>query len=267
MFGRAQGARVDFAVLPLVLFSAWGVACLGQTQASPSAQTADTGSLSMPRVAGDAVKLSFLFMGCNRVQHSDWKKIKEDDPSSANLPQLQQSFKDIAQLQPRPSYLFFMGDLVVNLEDDKGKTLEIQLDAWTEVFNASPLAGKITLIPLPGNHEMLKKVHEDKDDEDKIELPNPATDARWLKWLHKSGFDSFAKVANGPTIASPNPDQLADDQSEITYSFNIGDVCFIVINTDTLTTDIDKNTSATHTGWIPYHWIEQKVRSAQANPL
>jgi len=79
-------------------------------------------------------------------------------PSSANLPQLRQSLNDISQLQPRPSSLFFMGDLVVNLADDNGKTLKKQLDAWTELFNASPLTGKVTLIPLPGNHEMLKSV-------------------------------------------------------------------------------------------------------------
>ena len=81
MFRRAQRACVDFAVLPLVLFSAWGGPCLGQTLASSSAQPADTGSLSLPRVAGDPVKLSFLFMGCNRIQHSDWKKI----PSAREL--------------------------------------------------------------------------------------------------------------------------------------------------------------------------------------
>ena len=74
MFRRAQRVYIDFAVLPLVLFSAWGGPCLGQTRASASAQPADTGSLSIPRVADDPVKLSFLFMGCNRIQHSDWKK-------------------------------------------------------------------------------------------------------------------------------------------------------------------------------------------------
>ena len=102
MFRRERRACVDFAVLPLMLFLAWGGSCLGQTRAFSSAQSADTRSLSIPRVAGDPVKLSFLFMGCNRIQHSDWEKIKEDDPSSANLPQLQQSLKDISQLQPRP---------------------------------------------------------------------------------------------------------------------------------------------------------------------
>jgi hypothetical protein len=246
--------RVDLAGLSLVLALAWSSLCPGQTLTSAPAQPADP------------IKLSFLFMGCNRIQHSDWKTIKDADPSSANLPQLQQSLQDMGQLQPPPPYLFFMGDLVVNLEDDDGKMLKMQLKAWTTLYNASPLAGKVTLIPLPGNHEMLKKVHENKDDKTKIEVPNPATDARWLKWLRDSKFDTFAKAANGPTDVSPNPDHLADDQSRMTYSFNIGDVHFIVINTDTLTTQIDEQTHAPYTGWVPYHWIKQDVRSAQADP-
>jgi hypothetical protein len=216
--------------------------------------------------AQDPIKLSFAFMGCNRIQHSDWKKIKDDDPSSANLPQLQRSFEDISKLVPRPSHLIFTGDLVVNLEDDDGKALKHQLKEWTKRFQASPLAGKVTLVPLPGNHEMLKKIHEDKDDEDKIEVPNPATDGRWLEWLQESGFDAFAKAANGPTNAAPDMDELADDQSKMTYSFDLGDVHFIVINTDTLTTDIDQDTGAPHIGWVPYHWIEGDVLAAQKNP-
>jgi Calcineurin-like phosphoesterase len=216
--------------------------------------------------AQDPIKLSFAFMGCNRIQHSDWKKIKDDDPSSANLPQLQRSFEDISKLVPQPSYLFFTGDLVVNLEDDDGKVLMHQLKEWTKRFHASPLAGKVTLVPLPGNHEMLKKIHADKDDEDKIEVPNPAIDGRWLEWLQESGFDAFAKAANGPTNAAPNTDKLADDQSKMTYSFDLEDVHFVMINTDSLTTDIDQDTGAPHIGWIPYHWIEDDVRAAQKNP-
>jgi len=44
-----------------------------------------------------------VFMGCNRIQHKDWKKIKTDDPSSANLAQLHQTFQDIAHLDPVPA--------------------------------------------------------------------------------------------------------------------------------------------------------------------
>ena len=45
-----------------------------------------------------------------------------------------------------------------------------------------------------------------------------------------------------PDQGHRSPDQLADDQSQLTYSFDIGDVHFVVINTDTLTTDIDTDT-------------------------
>jgi hypothetical protein len=253
-----------FLVVPvvpcLVFLCVAGGTSFGQASVNPQAPVKTTD------LARDPVKFSFVFMGCNRIQHRDWKKIKADDPSSANLPQLHRTFRDIARLDPAPPYLFFMGDLVVNLEDDDGEALKKQLDAWAVLYKASPLSPKSTLVPLPGNHEMLKKVADDKDKDGETEVPNPATNARWLKWLRDSGFDSFAKVANGPTDAPPNADKLADDQSEMTYSFDIEDVHFVVINTDTLTTDINDDTKAPHVGWVPYHWIEQDVRSAQANP-
>ena len=255
----------------------------------------------------DPVKLSFIIMGCNRIQSKDWALLTVYDPSSANLPQLKQTFEDITQLKPVPRYLFFMGDLVLNLEADDGQTLDKQLIAWTALYKASPLAGLTTLIPLPGNHEMLKTVDEDsgknrdkkdgsskhkksdrdrkgdkdndeKDGKDKdkkggkdedheeAEVPNPATDPRWLKWLRDSGFDTFARAGNGPTDAPPNRDKLADDQSRLTYSFDLGDVHFIAINTDTLNTEIDTETNAPYSGWVPYHWIAEDVRNAQANP-
>ena len=72
-------------------------------------------------------------------------------------------------------------------------------------------------------------------------------------------------AANGPKPDHHgNPDHLADDQSRMTYSFNIGEVHFIVINTDTLTTEKDTH-GHSYPGWVPYNWIEQNVRSAQAN--
>ena len=91
---------------------------------------------------------------------------------------------------------------------------------------------------------MLKKVHEDKDNDDKIEVPNAATVERWVKWLYRSKFDTFAKLANGPSRDHPESDHLADDQSQLTYSFDIGDVHFVVLNTDSLTTVIDPTESA-----------------------
>ena len=93
------------------------------------------------------------------------------------------------------------------------------------------------------------------------EVPNPETDACWLKWLHDSGFDTLG--TNGPKPGTP--DHLEDDQSRMTYSFNIGEVHFIVINTDTLTTEKDHGVHS-YPGWFPYNWIKQDVRNRRMTP-
>jgi hypothetical protein len=101
---------------------------------------------------------------------------------------------------------------------------------------------------------MLQKVHAQGVS---AEIPNPATGPVWVRWLSANGFDRFA--GNGPTPASPNPDQIADDQSKLTYSFTVGDVHFVLLNTDTLTT-------TGNIGWIAYNWIEKDIEKAQQDP-
>ena len=99
---------------------------------------------------GDSIKLSFVFMGCNRIQYEDWDRIKAGDPSSANLPQLQQSLEDISQLHRLPSHLFFTGDLVVNDWPNDQQThhdvtmLKNQLNAWTMLYKKSQLPGAMS---------------------------------------------------------------------------------------------------------------------------
>lgn len=215
------------------------------------------------------LKLSFVFMGCNRVDHKDWDP--KANPSSANLPQLKQSFADIAALDPAPALFFFTGDLVMNLAEDKGDTLKGQLAAWTDVYTKhGPAKGKTTLVPLPGNHEMLMEIKLDKKDKDgkhiKEEVPNKHSDSVWLDWLKTSKFDTYAKVANGPKPDKANEDKLVNDQSQLTYSFDAGDIHFVVINTDTISSAVDKETKYPFAGWVPYNWIKKDVEAAQANP-
>src|SRR6266849_6633317 len=59
------------------------------------------------------VAYSFVFMGCNRVFKGDKSA---DNPSTANLAQLQRSFTEIAALKPRPRFVVFTGDLVLGLD-------------------------------------------------------------------------------------------------------------------------------------------------------
>jgi hypothetical protein len=208
--------------------------------------------------AGKKVKLSFIILGCNRIQEADWERTKATNPSSANVPQLQQTFADITNLNPIPPYLFFTGDLVVNLAEDNGETLKGQLDAWTQLFRSDPsqISQRVTLIPMTGNHEVLQGLPSDASKGAKVEVLNPATIPVWVDWLSRNGFDQFA--GNGPTDAASNPDMLKEDESRMTYSFDIGDTHFVILNTDTLN-------STLNIGWIAFNWIKQDIRKAQHN--
>jgi hypothetical protein len=204
------------------------------------------------------VKLTFIIIGCNRIQEADWERTRATNPSSANVPQLQQTFADITNLNPIPRYVFFMGDLVVNLKQDQGETLRGQLDAWAQLYFGDPsgIAQRLTLIPFTGNHEVLQSLPSDASKGAKVEVLNPATVPVWLDWLTRNGFDRFA--GNGPTNAAPNLDMLQGDESRLTYSLDIGDTHFVVLNTDTVTTNLN-------IGWIAYHWIEQDIQRAENN--
>jgi len=218
--------------------------------ASFDAPAADAGS--------DAVVSSFVFVGCNRIQKADLDPA--NNPSSANLAELQQDFIDIAALPEHPAYWFFVGDLVTGL-DSGSNMLQPQLDAWAQVYAASHLSSRIELVPVVGNHEMLYKTTVNNVE---VELSNHKADAVWTAWL---AANQFAKHGgNGPTNAGSNADALQDDQSSLTYSFDDGGAHFVVLDTDSWTTTPDATTSDTQIGWVAEHWLAADLAAAQANP-
>lgn len=197
--------------------------------------------LAAPQPArADSLAISFAFFGCNRIEKKDWEDTRQANPSSANVPQLERTFRDLAEMKPVPSLVFAGGDLVMNYVDDGGEVLTEQLKGWQKLFWESPLAGKTTLIPFPGNHEVNKKVGD-------LKLPNPLTAAVWNRWFAQSGFKQMA--SNGP----------AGEQSRLNYSFDVHHVHFVVLNTDTTTSD-------SKVGWIPAEWACSDIEKAQRNP-
>lgn len=186
----------------------------------------------------DPVALAFVFVGCNRVgwaEETDQATGKKVilPPSTANEPQLLQTFSDVAKvLNPAPAYLFLCGDIVRN-EQPGGLTLKDQLDLWQGVWKGGALANSkvTTLVPFPGNHEVLKSV--EFDDKQFYEVPNAAAYSTWLAWLDKNGH--FPTTGNGP--AAGGSDLLIGDNSKQSYSFDapIADgrqAHFVVLNTD-----------------------------------
>jgi len=156
---------------------------------------------------------SFVFLGDNQVGKEE---AAPGDESYANLAQLRQTLKDISTLKPRPAYIFFCGDLVDNGADDAGQTLQKRLDAWAGHFREAcrEFGLDTPLIPIPGNHELMKVVIKDGRP---IETFNTNTYGVWLRWIEKNGFGRFG--GNGPSAAEFVPDRLADDNSRLTYSF------------------------------------------------
>jgi hypothetical protein len=242
--------------------------------------------------SGD-VLLSFVYVGCNRVGWSE-----EVDPatgakvplppSTANKPQLLQTFRDVAnELDPAPAYLFLCGDIVRN-EQARGGTLEQQLADWQVLWRGGALAedGSTVLVPFPGNHEVLKSVEYAPDTY--YEVPNRAAYATWLSWLNTHGH--FPTTGNGP--AAGGADLLVDDNGKLSYSFRASmsggrQAHFVVLNTDSHSSfacddpacyqppqrDVPfggKTVQGTMhqavPGWIALDWATKDVAAAVADP-
>src|SRR5215472_824753 len=181
----------------------------------------------------DPVVFSFVSFGCNRVRSDE---LPSNSPSSANIGQLVQDFAEIvdpAHISPTPDYVFFTGDLVLNLVSGTA-TLASQLQGWISLYESTPLGtSAIPLVAVAGNHEMLVQITvtvtpgptptpggasvppEDAGNgsEVKIEIPNPPTGATFT-----SAMAPYIPAANGPTEAPPNLDHVQRDESMLSFS-------------------------------------------------
>lgn len=229
----------------------------------------------------DRVDFSFVFFGCNRI---GWDKLPENVPpmpSTANVPQLEQTLKDIAVLQKTaglkepPRYLFLLGDIVRNESDDKGQTLVSELNAWQALWNKQPFATSgIQPVLIPGNHEVLKSIKSEMDGHYN-EIPNPYTYEKWLSWLSDNNYNRMA--GNGPTPTGSPADRLVLDNRRLTWSFsteltNGKDAHFVLINTDSLSAARTSNSQCLQEaslansplpGWTPVYWIDKDLNQAQ----
>ncbi len=256
----------------------------GERPAPAPAAEAETAGAS-----SDPVTMSFVFVGCNRVGWSE----KDGVPlpaSTANEPQLLQTFKDVQALAASrghaPDYLFLLGDVVRNETD--GATLTTQLDLWQQLWDSGALAGSSTrLVPITGNHEVLKSVEYAENEF--YEVPDASSNAAWLAWLNKNQHPP--QPGNGPTPSSEPQDLLRADNSQLTYSFDAKtsdgkSVHFLLLDTDTdstfTTTDascyqppqqdatydgqtVEGTMSQDVPGWIPLEWVKQDLAGASGS--
>lgn len=182
----------------------------------------------------DSIVTSFVFVGCNRLW---WKDLARNN-SSANTDALKNIFKHVAASSQKTDYFFFLGDIVSG--EDTDEVLNDQLKAWNQDYDSSVYSDfegtEITLIPVPGNHEML----------DQNEQPLAGTTETWLKHMGKYMPTDRDSIPNSPV-------------DRATYGFTDGNIGFIVMNTDTYNTDEKESV-------IPYAWVKAQVAKYKADP-
>lgn len=211
------------------LFSAGLLSC------QSSNHSTNTSNQESTIFSNDSVLYTFVVLGCNRVGKEDTNTAQ--NPSTANLEQLRRTFSEVAQMQPKPKYLFFAGDMIFGYEPDTNK-LARALSAWRKNWEASPAAAAgIELVAIPGNHESENINH----------LATKSAEDQWFKVMAP-----YIRNSNGPKAGGA--DKLLTDQSRLTYSFNYEQTHFVVLNTDPAGQD----------SHVPANWVAQDIATARA---
>lgn len=195
----------------------------------------------------DEIKLSFAFIGCNRISYTDRK---ESNASKANVPAVQRIFKELTAMDRRPELLFFLGDLVLGEQDTSA--LSTQLDAWVKQYNDPTFSGiassGIELVAVTGNHEMLFY-----DVKTKGEYPLKGATEDWLKYMTEYMPKDRNKVPYDTLL------------NGATFSFIRDSVGFVVMNTDTYNAP-PSGQAYGEEGRVPYQWVNEEVSRLGSDP-
>lgn len=224
-------------------------------------------SMAEAGINPDSVDFSFVFMGCNRVGNFADSVTNQ---TTANVFQLKRTFNEVCSMPIKPKFFFFLGDLVLGLTQGKNAqgqdTLAQELTAWVQQFQADTFSNMpnsgIRMIAVPGNHEMLYKVHNPKESEsEKIS----ANDKKGKKKKFKEELPWASAPAVWRSVMQPFSIQAPDDyglsycsQDSLTYSFNYKNTHFVILNTDMY---VPANPDSV--GVVPAPWIASDVTAAR----
>lgn len=140
-------------------------------------------------------------------------------------------------MNPLPDYFFMAGDLVMGYTNDNA-ALRQQLNAWVDLYKASPLYGtSVKLVAIPGNHET----------QNASKVSTLAGEQAWLEIMAP-----YIIGANGAPAGGA--DGLATDQSKLSYSFDWKGTHFVLLDTDPQARD-----------WtVPTKWVGADLAAARA---
>lgn len=247
----------------------WGVGS-GTAWAAPGAA-----SLAAGVAPNDPVVLSFATVGDSREDPATVGLSAQDRQWLQNTPAWARLVREIGAQHPQ--LLFFNGDMImgygkldpqapaVTLDPVSGAVVAsngyTQFQAWYAFWRglvANLFETGTYVVPVPGNHEVQDKGLGKK--------AQPANEALWRANMGDLILDAkrfpavvgqpathFSGDAAEPAIADPAVlDGIATSQRQLTYSFDVGDSHFVVLDTDPVGRD----------GSVAVQWLAQDLAAA-----
>ena len=204
----------------------------------------------------DPVVMSFATVGDSRGD-PDSAIHKQDKLWLQNTKALSRIMREIQAKKPQA--LFFNGDMIMGYSTDK-PTLNRQYAYWRGMA-ANLMETGTYVFPVPGNHEVQEKIIDANGKTKKV--ANSISEDSWrenmgdlivdaARWKDLTGKQITAfDLENAPAIAGP--DNILTAQTQLSYSFDVADNHFVVINTDPVGND----------GHAPTHWLAEDLQKAK----
>lgn len=229
---------------PAICAAALSLLCLAPAHAAKPAKA-------------DPVVMSFATVGDSRTDAAT-AQTRQDKLFLQNTKALARIFREVEAA--RPAALFFNGDMIMGYTSDVA-IINRQYAYWRGMA-AQLMESGTYVLPVSGNHEMQFK---GKDADGKgIKVARTENEQTWrdnmgdlivdvARFKAVTGKEASAfDVANAPAVGGP--DQIQTSQSQLSYSFDVGNSHFAVINTDPVGND----------GHGPAHWLEDDFSQAKA---
>lgn len=206
--------------------------------------------------ATDSVVMTFATVGDSRAEPGSGLN-KQDQIWLQNTKAVTRIMREIQT--KHVNALFFNGDMVMGYTTDKN-TVNREYAFWRGMV-ANLMETGTYIVPVPGNHEMQER---SKDSAGKTKkAATVGNEELWRenmgdlivdadRWKSIVGKDlSEFRTDNTPTIGGP--DNIHSNQSQLSYSFDLADIHFVVINTDPVGND----------GHAPTHWMKEDFIQAK----
>ncbi len=236
----------------------------------PSASRADDDCRPHPIAAGrgheDGVVLSFATVGDSREEAGATYLTPQDAIWLQNTKVWSRIMREVREQGPQ--MLFFNGDMIMGYADAAAakdhETMNRQYAFWRGMATQLLECGTY-VVPVPGNHEVQRKFKDAAGKTQKI-----AQVANENLWRDNMGdlvidvprFTALVGVpparfdpANNPfATGTAAADHVTTDQKQLSYSFDVGNTHFAVVNTDPFGWD-------TH---APAAWLRADFQAARA---